>query len=368
MAAALAVPAALVADLVPWWRSALPGLVFTLVTLVLLAAAVAMIIKTPLGRGVLGPLGGVAALAATVVAVDVLTGARLQFNGVAGYSALTGGRYAGLGTIGLGVFVAGILLGAGCLALQVRRAWRPVVVAVVGGVGVVLVGSPYLGADAGGAVALTAGVCVAAAMSTGGWLTFARLAWAVLAGVAVTAGFALLDLARPADQRGALGRFLTQVSDGTSSSVVQRTGADNVTTLATSPLTLLVVGSAVMLFFALLRPWGGLKRLFGLYPPVRGALAGIGVATLLAGLTEGVGLNAAGAAMATALPLAALAALQVLAHADERTQPGTAPPAVRVHPLPEQSPRPVPLVPLIPPAPAVAPAPRAAPGVPKRAP
>src|SRR5205814_6858688 len=111
-----------------------------------------------------------------------------QLNGVAGYSALAGGRYAGLGTVGLGVFVAGILLAAGCLALQVRRPWRPVVMAVVGGVGVVLVGSPYLGADAGGAVALTAGVCVAAAMSTGGWLTFARLAWAVLAGLAVTTG------------------------------------------------------------------------------------------------------------------------------------------------------------------------------------
>src|SRR5205814_671315 len=178
-----------------------------------------------------------------------------QLNGVAGYSALAGGRYAGLGTVGLGVFVAGILLAAGCLALQVRRPWRPVVMAVVGGVGVVLVGSPYLGADAGGAVALTAGVCVAAAMSTGGWLTFARLAWAVLAGLAVTTGFALLDLHRPVEQRGSIGRFLAQVNDGTGSVVIHRTGAANVVTLATSPLTLLALGSAVFAGFVLLRPW-----------------------------------------------------------------------------------------------------------------
>jgi hypothetical protein len=336
--ASLAVPAALAADLVPWWRAGLPGLVFTAVTVAVLAASTAVVVRSRLRRGALGPLGWVAGAAAIVVAADVVTGARLQLNGVAGYSALAGGRYAGLGTVGLGVFVAGILLGAGCLALQVRRAWRPVVMAVVGGAGVVLVGSPYLGADAGGAVALTAGVCVAAAMSTGGWLTFARLAWAVLAGLAVTTGFALLDVQRPVEQRGSLGRFLAQVSDGTSTLVVHRTGVDNVVTMATSPLTLLVVGSAAMLFFALLRPWGGLKRLFGLYPPVRGALAGIGVATPLAGVIEGVGLNVAGAAVATALPLATLAALRVLGHADERTVPPVVPapdqPAVVLIPAP----------------------------------
>lgn len=38
----------------------------------------------------------------------------------------------------------------------------------VGGVAVVLVGSPYLGADPIGAIALTAGLCVAAAIGGGG--------------------------------------------------------------------------------------------------------------------------------------------------------------------------------------------------------
>ena len=57
--------------------------------------------------------------------------------------------------------------------------------------------------------------------------------------------------------------------------MVHRTGADNVVTLATSPLTPLVFGSSALLFFALMRPGGGLKRLFGLYPPVRGAVAGM---------------------------------------------------------------------------------------------
>jgi hypothetical protein len=320
VAAALVIPAALLAGLVPWWRTPVPRLLFTVVTLAAVALVTAMITVSRRGRGVLGPLGGIAALGAAVIAIDLITGSRLQLNSVVGYSAVTGVQYAGLATVGLGVFTAGILVGAGCLAQHVPRQWRPVVVAVVGGLAVILAGSPYLGADAAGAVALTAGVCVAAAMSTGGWLTFPRVAWALMAGVAVTAGFALLDVSRPVSQRGSVGRFLGHLSDGTGRLVIHPIESDNVVVTATSPLTLLVIGSGALVFFALLRPWGGLKRLFGLYPAVRAGLAGTAVATVVAGPMEGVGFNVAGGAVATILPLTVLAALRVLRHADERTQ------------------------------------------------
>src|SRR5262249_17297377 len=204
----------------------------------------------------------------------------------------------------VGGLSAGIRVGAGSLDQQVRRRWRPIVVAVVGGLGVVMAGSPYLGADAAGAVALTAGVCVAAAMSTGGWLTFPRVAWALLAGIGVTAGFALLDVSRPVSQRGSVGRFLGHLGDGTGRLVIHPIESDNVVVSPTSPLTLLVIGAGALVFFALLRPWGGLKRLFGLYPAVRAGLAGSAVAALIAGPLEGVGFNVAGGAAATVLPLA----------------------------------------------------------------
>jgi hypothetical protein len=326
VAASLAVPAALLAGAVPWWRAPAPGLVFAATTLAVVAAATAVTVWTRGARRVLGPLGGVAALGAVVVAVDVLTGSRLQLNSVVGYSAVAGGQYAGLAAVGLGVFAAGVLVAAGCLAQHVHRQWRPVVVAVLGGVAVILTGSPYLGADAAGAVALTAGVCVAAAMSTGGWLTFPRVAWSLMAGLAVTTAFALLDMHRPAGQRGTVGRFLGHLGDGTGRLVIHPIEADNAVVMATSPFTLLVIGVGALLFFALLRPWGGLKRLFGLYPAVRAGLAGTAVATLVAGPMRGVGFNIAGAAAATVVPLAVLAALRVLRHADVRT------PAVTVDP------------------------------------
>jgi len=80
-----------------------------------------------------------------------------------------------------------------------------------------------------------------------------------------------------------------------------------------------VIGSAVLLVFVLLRPRGGLKRLFGIYPAIRAAFIGTAVAGLFAGFLDGVGFVVAGAAAATCVPLAGLAALRVLRHADDRT-------------------------------------------------
>ncbi|GAA5192171.1 hypothetical protein GCM10023322_51140 [Rugosimonospora acidiphila] len=319
VAASLTVPGALVADAVPWWRSGAPGLIFAAVTVGVVGALTALVFFGTGRRGALAPLGAVGGITAAIVGIDVLTGSRLQLNGVAGYSAVEGARYAGLGTIGLGLFIAGILLASGWLAQRMSRRWRPVAVAALGAVGVVLVGSPYLGSEAAGAIALTSGVCVAAAICTGGFLTFARLAWATLTGLVVTTGFALLDLLRPGDDRGSLGRLVSAARDGTGDSLLHSTSAQNGTTVFTSPLTLIVLGSVVLIVFVLQRPTGGLKRLFGIYPTMRAALIGIGVASSLAGFLDGVGFNVAGAAAATAVPLATLAALRVLDHADDRT-------------------------------------------------
>jgi hypothetical protein len=321
IAAALAIPAALVADAAPWWRSNHPGLVFGAVTLGLLAIGTTAVRVAPRYRQTLWPLGAVAAIGAIVIGVDLLTGAQLQLNGVAGYSAVSGSRYAGVGGVGLGVFVAGILVVAGCLAQVVRRPWRPVIVVMIGGFAVIMVGSPYLGADPVGAIAVTAGVCVAAAISTGGWLTLPRFAWAALSGLAVTIGFAAMDLRRPALEQGSLGRFLSALGDGTGGPAMQRAASANGESLLGSPLTILAVVGVLMVAFCQFSPWGGLNRLFGLHPALRAAGAGTVVATLIAGVLGGSALVVAGAAAAAAVPTAVLTTLRVLDHAADRTRP-----------------------------------------------
>ncbi|GAB7052150.1 hypothetical protein [Catenuloplanes indicus] len=323
IAAALLTPAALVADLVPWWRAGRPSLTFATVTVLLtLAGTLAVRLARPY-RSTLWPLGTVAATSAVVVIADVLSGSTLQLNGVAGYSTLAGARYAGIGTVGLGVLSAGILLAAAALG-QTMRHLRPLIMVVLGGAAVMVVGSPFLGAHAVGAVALTAGVCVATALCTGGWIGFGRIAATSAAGLVVTFGFALLDVRRPEAERGSLGRILASLVDGTSGIAVQRATGSNVAALV-SPLTLLVLTVATLVWFVLLRPWGGLLRLYGLKPAVRAALAGTAVTTLAAGVLGGSALHVAGAAAAVAGPLAALTALRVLDHAAIRTRPPTVP-------------------------------------------
>jgi hypothetical protein len=167
-------------------------------------------------------------------------------------------------------------------------------------------------------------VGIAAVISTGGWLTFGRLAWATLAGLVVTAGFAALDLSRPDAERDRLGRFLAAFGDGTGGRAVQGAAASSVGSLD-SPLTVLAVVGAVLVWFALLRPWGGLKRLFGIYPAIRAAMAGIATAAVIGGVLGGSGLDVAGAVAALTVPMAALASLRVLDHASDRTQPPIAP-------------------------------------------
>jgi hypothetical protein len=321
IAAALAIPAALLADAVPWWRGHHPGLIFYAVTLVVLAVGTAAVRISPRYGRTLWPMGIVAAVGAVVIGADLLTGAQLQLNGVAGYSAVQGGRYAGVGSVGLGVFATGILLVAGTMAQWVRRPWRPVIFVLIGGFAVVMVGSPYLGADPVGAIAVTAGVCVAAAISTGGWLTLARFTWAGLAGLVVTIGFAAVDLRRPALEQGSLGRFLSALADGTGGPAMHRVALANGQALLDSPLTLLAVVGAVMLGFCRFSSWGGLNRVFGLHPALRAAMAGTVVMSVLAGVLGGAGLSVLGAAAAAAVPTAVLTALRVLDHAADRTRP-----------------------------------------------
>ncbi|WP_239166681.1 hypothetical protein [Actinoplanes italicus] len=319
IAAGLAIPAALLADVVPWWSSAHPAWMFGSATAVLMAAGTLLIRFAPRYQRTLWPMAAVAAISALAVAVDLATGARLQLNGVAGYSAIHGVRYAGLGSVGLGVFVAGLFLLGGSLAQWVTRRWRPLVMVTFGGLGVVMVGSSHLGADPVGAIAVTAGACVAAVMSTGGWLTFPRFAWSALTGVVVTITFAVLDLRRAPLEQGTLGRFLTALGDGTAGPAMQRAAAANGQALLDNPLTLLALCGAVMLVFCQFSPWGGLNRVYGLHPAVRGGVAGTVVATLIAGVLGGTALGVAGAAAATAAPIAVLTALRVLLHAADRT-------------------------------------------------
>jgi hypothetical protein len=326
---ALAIPAALLSGWLPWWQAeAAAGAVFAAISIGLLAVASLLVVRTPILRSTLGLVAVGAGVAAVAVGVDLATGSWLQLNGVVGYLAHDGGQYAGISDIGLGVLIAGTLLVAGCLAELVARrprlhggSWlRPLVVVAVGALGVVLAGSPYLGADIGGAVALTVGVCVAAAMCTGGWVTAGRVAWATGLGLAVLVAVAVVDVGRPVERRTGLGNMLNQLAEGTAALSLRQVSGDNVDAFTTSPLTLLAIGSGAFLWFALMRPWGGLRRLFGIHPALRAGLVGMVVAGLVGGVLVGAALSVAGAAAAVGVPLLTLTSLRARRRSAQQAQ------------------------------------------------
>jgi hypothetical protein len=328
-ACSLVIPAMLLAGLVPWWRAPRAGWALVGVVVGVVAVLTAVTWLGPWRRLRFGRIGAVGIATALVIGLDALTGAHLELDNVVGYAAVTGDRYTGLGMIGLGGFLAAVLMVAGCVATQVRRRLRAAVVALVGAMAVLIVGSPFLGGDAAGGIGVTAGVAVAAVIATGGWLTLTRFGWAIVAGVLVTSGFAAVDLLRPVEARGHLGRFLTNLFGGEAGPAFSRVAEANAVATGSSPLTLLVLAVAVFWVAVLMRPVGGLRRVYGLFPAVRGAIVGCAVAGLVAGLLAGGGLIVAAAAAAVATPLAILCCIQAQADAVAVPPTGDAAPASR---------------------------------------
>jgi hypothetical protein len=243
----------------------------------------------------------------------VLTGSHLQFGSVTGYSPLVAGRFTGFGNITFGIFAACVLLAAGCIAQSLTRERRPVLLGVVGVAAVVIVGAPAWGSDVGGLVSLSGAVVVATMRSAGIRLSAGRVVAAVLVGSLAVAAFAAYDLSRPPAERTHLARFVEQLQDGTASTVVTRKAEANLTLLVNSPLTLLVLGALVLIVFVLLRPVGGLRRVFALYPGVRAGFAGVTVASVVGFAVNDSGIAVPAFAAAVAVPLAIAVALRVAA-------------------------------------------------------
>jgi hypothetical protein len=159
---------------------------------------------------------------------------------------------------------------------------------------------------------------VAVALSTGRWVTARRVAWPAAGGLAVLVAVAVFDLQRPAEQRSGLGTTLGQLAEGTAGIAVRRVSLANVEVFVSSPLTVLAIVAGAFIWFALLRPWGGLRRLFGIHPALRAALVGGAVAGLVGGILVGAALAVAGAAAAVGVPLLTLAALRLRERSAQR--------------------------------------------------
>ena len=256
------------------------------------SAVVATLIYLATRRDLVGPLIAALGLIVVFLSIDIVIGGPLQFNTVFGYTPTVAGRFNGMGNPAFSMFTASVIILAALIAHRVggrRGAWLGVALL---GWAVLLDGSPFWGADVGGALALVPSAGVTAWMLLGLRIKLRTAAIWAAGTVAVVVVFGLVDMNRPSAQRSHLGRLFADIGDNgfeAFQTVVLRKLNANLSVLTSSVWTLML--PLVFAFVALMfwwAPWR-LRRIERHIPEERAALAG-----LLTAMVLGFALNDSG--------------------------------------------------------------------------
>ncbi|MCD0446924.1 hypothetical protein LO763_25210 [Glycomyces sp. A-F 0318] len=311
---ALFTAAAILADFFQWWSAPRPGLVGPLTALGIAVVCAFIAIVMPGRHGPASLMVTVSAFGVIVTALAMLTHTEDPLGTLLGDYTVADSASNELGPVATGMFIASLWLLAAAAAWRLPRRYQSPVMAGIGSLGVLVVSAGFLGDSVPAAVAIIVGTCLAAALATGGWVTFSRFVWSGFAGAAVLVGLSWIDYQRPAAERGELGAFLGDIMGDTNGVIASGVGS-NIVAVFTSPLSLLTVLAGAYCWLVLLRPGGGLRRAWGLYPPLRAAFSAAVVGAAVAGLLLGKGLMSLGSALAVMVPLAVIMSHRVLARA-----------------------------------------------------
>jgi hypothetical protein len=193
-----------------------------------------------------------------VLALDVLSGGRLQINTTFGYSPIVAGRFAGFGNQAFSLFSIATVI----LVTAAWGAWDPQrvprwFVPTAGGffaISVLVTGLPAFGADVGGVLALVPTAAVTLMMLAGRRIRWWTVALVGVATVAVLGGFAALDLSRPPESRTHLGRFASALFDGDAGVILQRKLEANLSVFRSTALTWVIPIALIYLAYLAWRP------------------------------------------------------------------------------------------------------------------
>ncbi|THV41366.1 alkaline phosphatase family protein [Glycomyces buryatensis] len=311
---ALFVAAGILADFFPWWNTARPGIVGPATALSIAVVCAVVAVFLPRRHGAAGLLVTVSAFGIAVTILAMIVHSQAPLGTLLGDYTVADSASGELGPVATGMFIASMWLLAAAAAWRLPRRFQSPVMAGIGCLGVLVVSAGFLGDSVPAAVGLTVGTCLAAALATGGWVTFSRFVWSGLAGAAVLLGLSWIDYQRPAAERGELGAFWADLL-GDTNGVIGAGVSSNIVAAFTSPLSVLTIMAGLYCWLILLRPGGGLRRAYGLYSPLRAAVVAAVVGSAVAGLLLGKGLMSLGSALAVIVPLAIIVSHRVLARA-----------------------------------------------------
>ncbi|WP_169252932.1 hypothetical protein [Brevibacterium sp. 'Marine'] len=248
---------AFLAGLVPWSRTADPGLGLFLSVIGTAAVLFVVALIPPWGRTWRGRVGALAGANLLILAADLATGSHLQANSLLGYNPIVGGRYYGLGNQGAAIFIVSLFIFLSVVVSWLRaRGRRKAVIIVPIAIGLAAVfvsGNPSWGAKFGGTIAILAGLMVLVALLTKIRLTLLRLALIGVASLAILIGIAFLDWLRPAGARSHFGTFFDQIVTGEALQVIGRKLGANLHIIQINPALAIVTPLAVIAILIFLR-------------------------------------------------------------------------------------------------------------------
>ncbi len=320
------------ASLVPWWTHGHPAVLLYAMAVIWAAVIAAIALTGPWRRDPLGPPGVVAAVTVGVIALDVMTGSRLQMGTPFGLSALAAGRFYGLGNNALGIYgTSGIL----CAAWLGIAAWRRgsrsggvLAAAAVALVAVIAAGWPGFGAKVGGTIAMVPGFLLLLAALAGISITARRAVIAAVSGLALVTVFALVNYFVPITGHSDIGGFVGQALHGGAGGILQRKINSNVGSLTVNLGALVVPVVVVVLGLALAWPArfraGLLVRAYQEIPLLRTVFGAIWLVAVLGWFADDSGVTVPAAELPLILPLV----IAILSARPPAVHPGAAAKAI----------------------------------------
>ena len=241
-----------------------------------------------------------------VLVVDVLLGARLQFNTSLGYSPTVAGRFAGIGNLAYAQLAAGMLLLAGLVAARIggrRGAWIAVTLL---GVAIVVDGAPFFGSDVGGVLSMVPAYAYTATVLLGWRVRWRTTALYGAAALVLVGLFAAYDASRPEDDQTHLGRLVHTTTDGgwdAFSTIIERKLASNLDVLFSSVWTVMLPVVLAGVAYLVYRSPGRLRGIVERIPPLRAALQGLAVLAVLGFALNDSGIAVPGVMLGVATPV-----------------------------------------------------------------
>ena len=331
---AASVPAGtFLANLVPWSTSAHPAAWLYAVSVALAIVIALAALLGPWRRDPLAPLGVVCLFTLVVLALDVMTGSRLQLETPFGLSVLEAGRFYGIGNEALGIYGISGLLGAAWLGLVALRrstssrpsSRRPAVaaVAVVATFAVFASGWPGFGGKVGGTIAMVPCFLLLGLVMAGIRLNWRLILLVAVSGLALFAVFALVSYFVPVTGKSDIGSFAGNSLHGHSGGLLLRKINSNIGSLSVNAFSPLIPIVVVLTGLMLWRPaWFGLKtepRAYDVEPLMRPILGVLWLLPVLGWLADDSGVIVPAAALPFALPLG-IALLAAAAYQDRQAR------------------------------------------------